>query len=230
MYYSPSAEIEKYLQDVVETYDLNKYAVYGIEVLKAEWLEDQGQWKISLRRENGEIFEDFADFYINGGGILKYVEAPQSALPRKGISVAHKFDCNSTPRWPHIEGLRSFKGPLTHSGRYDESIDLRDKRVLVVGIGSSGTQIVPSILDDVKHIHLVARSKTWITGGIGANWVEPNAKEALGNFYYSEKTKQRFAKDPKTYLRYIKSIDTEMSHRFRMYLNGTPEFYAAINV
>ncbi|KIW16980.1 hypothetical protein PV08_04171 [Exophiala spinifera] len=205
MYYSPSAEIENYLQDVVETYDLNKYAVYGIEVLKAEWLEDQGQWKITLRRENGEIFEDFADFYINGGGIL------------------------NTPRWPHIEGLRSFKGPLTHSGRYDESIDLRDKRVLVIGIGSSGTQIVPSILDNVKHIHLVARSKTWITGGIGANWVEPNAKEALGNFYYSEKTKQRFAEDPEAYLRYIKSIDTEMSHRFRMYLNGTPEFYAAIN-
>lgn len=46
----------------------------------------------------------------------------------------------------------------------------------------------------------------------------------------SEKTKQRFADDPVSYLRYIKSIDTEMSHRFGMYLNGTPEFYAAIEV
>lgn len=46
----------------------------------------------------------------------------------------------------------------------------------------------------------------------------------------SEETKKRFAEDPEAYLQYIKSIDTEMSKRFRMYLNGTPEFYAAINV
>jgi len=71
MYYSPSAEIEKYLQEVVEKYDLNKYAVYGTEVVKAEWLESQGQWKVTLKRENGEIFEDYADFYINAGGILR---------------------------------------------------------------------------------------------------------------------------------------------------------------
>lgn len=71
MYYSPSAEIEKYLQEVVQTYGLDKYAVYGIEVLKAEWQENEGKWKITLKRENGEIFEDWADFYINGGGILR---------------------------------------------------------------------------------------------------------------------------------------------------------------
>lgn len=70
MYYSPAEEIENYLKEVVEQYDLNKYAVYGTEVVKAEWLDNQGQWKITLRR-NEETFEDYADFFINGGGILK---------------------------------------------------------------------------------------------------------------------------------------------------------------
>ncbi|KAM3419709.1 putative sterigmatocystin biosynthesis monooxygenase stcW [Cercospora zeina] len=205
MYYSPSDEIETYLQEVVEKYDLGKYAVYNTEVVNAEWLDSEGHWKITLNRK-GEIFEDYADFFINAGGIL------------------------NTPRWPAIQGLNSFEGPLTHSARYDRSIDLHDKRVLVIGVGSSGTQIVPAILNDVKHIHLVARSKTWITGGIGATWVEPNARQTatMGNFYYSEKTKKRFVENPEAYLRYIKSIENEISHRFMMYLNGTPQFYAAI--
>ena len=166
------------------------------------------------------------------GGFSGKSSSARALYHGRNMPVTHGIDCHSTPRWPHIEGLRSFKGPLTHSGRYDQSIDLHDKRVLVIGIGSSGTQIVPSILKDVKHIHLVARSKTWITGGIGANWVEPNAREtpAMGNFYYSENTKKRFAEDPESYRQYIKSIDTEISHRFKMYLNGTPEFYGAINV
>ena len=70
MYYSPSNEIENYLQEMVEKYDLNKYAVYGTEIVKATWLDSQGQWRITLKR-NGEIFEDYADFFVNGGGILK---------------------------------------------------------------------------------------------------------------------------------------------------------------
>lgn len=70
MYYSPSNEIENYLQEVVDKHNLDKYAVYGTTVEKAEWLDIQGQWKLTLTR-NGETFEDYVDFFVNAGGILK---------------------------------------------------------------------------------------------------------------------------------------------------------------
>ncbi|KAL7003858.1 hypothetical protein EMMF5_006612, partial [Cystobasidiomycetes sp. EMM_F5] len=48
-------------------------------------------------------------------------------------------------KWPSILGLQDFKGTLLHSANYDTSVDLTDKTVAVIGSGSSGIQIVPSI-------------------------------------------------------------------------------------
>lgn len=45
-----------------------------------------------------------------------------------------------------------------HTARYDKTHDLTDKRVLTVGIGSSGVQVIPKILHRVKELHVVAVS------------------------------------------------------------------------
>lgn len=46
----------------------------------------------------------------------------------------------------------------------------------------------------------------------------------------SELTKQKFRENPEYYLHYIKAIDAELTQRFRLYLNGTPEFMGGIEV
>lgn len=48
-------------------------------------------------------------------------------------------------KWPAIEGLHSFQGKLCHSAKWDDSYDFTGKRVAVIGIGSSGIQIVPQL-------------------------------------------------------------------------------------
>lgn len=46
-------------------------------------------------------------------------------------------------KWPDIKGLHSFKGDLVHSAKWQKDIDLKNKRVAVIGNGASGVQIVP---------------------------------------------------------------------------------------
>lgn len=195
-YYSSSKEIFQYFKDVASSNNLERFVKFGHKVVNAEWLEERGQWKISIMRmEDSTVFDDYAEFFLNGGGHL------------------------NAWKWPKIEGLHDFQGRLLHSANWDESVDLTGKKVLVVGVGSSAVQIVPSIIDKVKSLHVIARSPTWITAGFAPKYAGPNGN----NFDYSEETKRRFREDPKFYLAYCKAIESELSVRFRMVVNGSDE-------
>lgn len=45
-----------------------------------------------------------------------------------------------------------------HSANYDNTVDLKGKRVLNIGVGSSGVQIVPQIINEVDQLYVVAVS------------------------------------------------------------------------
>ncbi len=56
----------------------------------------------------------------------------------------------------------SFDGPLFHSSRWDHSVDLRGKRVAVIGTGASAVQFVPAIQPMVSSLHLYQRTAQWV--------------------------------------------------------------------
>jgi len=56
------------------------------------------------------------------------------------------------PLLPDIKGRDSFAGPSFHSARWDHSIDLRDKRVAVIGTGASAVQFIPEIAPRVGEL------------------------------------------------------------------------------
>jgi cation diffusion facilitator CzcD-associated flavoprotein CzcO len=67
----------------------------------------------------------------------------------------------SVPKECDIPGNENFKGPLFHSARWDWSVDLKGKDVIVVGNGCSATQFVPEIAKEVKTLTQAVRSKHW---------------------------------------------------------------------
>lgn len=80
-YYSGSDEICQYLTDVADKHGLMKYVKMNHEVTKAEWIQSSGKWKFTINGPEG-VFDDYADFYINGGGVLKFViEASKDLFP-----------------------------------------------------------------------------------------------------------------------------------------------------
>jgi cation diffusion facilitator CzcD-associated flavoprotein CzcO len=50
-----------------------------------------------------------------------------------------------------------------HSANWDESFDWKDKRVALIGAGSSGIQILPQIQPRAKLVVHFIRGKTWIS-------------------------------------------------------------------
>ena len=53
---------------------------------------------------------------------------------------------------PKIDGIENYRGILTHTANWNSSIDWKDKRVAVIGTGSSGIQIIPQIVKGIAPI------------------------------------------------------------------------------
>jgi len=81
-------------------------------------------------------------------------------------------------KWPDIKGLERFQGVKAHTAAYPIGLDLKGKRVAVVGTGSSGIQLITKIQPDVEKLFTWIRTPTWMTAGYASTHAGPNG----GNF------------------------------------------------
>ncbi len=125
-------EIQKYFERCERKYGLSSFIRFSSAVADARW--EDGRWK--LRTADGE--EDEGDVLVSAAGALHH------------------------PRYPEIPGLGDFAGPCFHTARWDHTVDLRGKRVGVIGTGSTASQVVPGIVDKVERVHLFQRTPQWV--------------------------------------------------------------------
>ncbi|PWZ02444.1 FAD/NAD(P)-binding domain-containing protein [Testicularia cyperi] len=157
-FFARQSEMEEYLQEVAARFGLEAKTEFGTEVYGATWDESRCHWLVKYRTLDGEHHATAtARTLVNCSGAL--------SVPR---------DCD-------VPGWQDFEGPLFHSARWDTSVDLTDKRVVVLGNGCSATQIVPSVAPQVKSVTQIVRAKHWYAPtpqdpmpGRVAKWLERN--------------------------------------------------------
>ena len=66
------------------------------------------------------------------------------------------------PRYPEIPGQETFAGPAFHSSRWDHSVSLPDKRIGLIGTGSTGVQIVAELGGKVRQLKVFQRTAQWV--------------------------------------------------------------------
>ena len=132
--YVGSADLKAYLESVVDKYSLRSHIRFNQEIAEAHFDESTGIW--TLKSASGE------DFTAN--------------VVTAGTGQLHR------PRWPDIPGIESFKGPNWHSAQWDHSVDLKGKRVAVIGNGASAIQFVPEIAKEAARVDIYQRSASWV--------------------------------------------------------------------
>jgi cation diffusion facilitator CzcD-associated flavoprotein CzcO len=80
----------------------------------------------------------------------------------------------------------------------------QDKRIAVIGNGSSGIQIVPAMLPDVHHIDHYIRGRTWISPSFARDEIEKRGS-GIDNFSFTSEEIEAFKKDHKSYQTFRKS-------------------------
>lgn len=66
------------------------------------------------------------------------------------------------PRIPRIPGIDGFDGPVFHSSQWRHDVELRGRRVAVVGTGASAVQLTPELARRGAEVTLFQRSAAWI--------------------------------------------------------------------
>ncbi len=125
-------EIQRYHAEVVDHYGLREKIRFGTEVAAARW--DEPGWTV----ETASGDELSADFVVMATGLLHH------------------------PKIPDIPGRESFAGRSVHSARWDDEIDVTGKRVAVIGMGSTGVQLVSAFQPIASTVRLFSRSPQWV--------------------------------------------------------------------
>jgi cation diffusion facilitator CzcD-associated flavoprotein CzcO len=80
-YYSEGHEILRYFQDTASKHGLNKYIHLKHRVDYAQWLEEEGKWRVTMTNlDTGETFHDEGEVLINATGFLKCVMAMKNLV------------------------------------------------------------------------------------------------------------------------------------------------------
>lgn len=131
--YSYQPEIWAYLEQCVDDFGLESQIRYNHTVHDLRWCDQEQRWH--LHTSHGEWS---ASIVVSAAGSL------------------------SEPAIPHIQGLDDFRGDMFHSARWNHAVDLRDKRVAVIGTGASAIQFIPKIQPLVKQLNVFQRTAAWI--------------------------------------------------------------------
>ncbi len=127
-------EIQKYTEDLADNFGLRPHLKLNDEAKTAAWDDAAAKWKITTA--SGKTYET-------------------SAL------IAALGQLNR-PKLPEIEGREKFKGPSFHSARWDHGVDLKGKRVGIVGSAASAVQIIPEVAKVAGHLTVFQRTPNWV--------------------------------------------------------------------
>jgi len=129
--YSSQPEILAYAKHVAERFELRSDIRFETRVEAADFDETTDLWHI----RTSDNTTTSSRFFVMATG------------------------CLSSTTLPDIAGLEDFEGVTVHTGQWPkEGVDLKDKRVAIVGTGSSGVQAIPVIAEQCKELIVFQRT------------------------------------------------------------------------
>jgi cation diffusion facilitator CzcD-associated flavoprotein CzcO len=151
--FAPGAEILAYFKRVADKYSVTERIRFNEAVVSSQY--ENAKWLVTTSK--GNSFQ--ADFVINCTGILHH------------------------PARPDIPGVDSFSGDVFHTAQWDHTVDLKGKKVGIIGTGSTATQVIPNLAKEVGKLSVFQRTPQWIL--------------PLKNKKFSERFKKSLRDNPK---------------------------------
>jgi len=158
--YLTQPEILDYLNKVADRFDLRRSYQFNTKVTSTYFNEENNYWEVTT--DKGETVT--AKFLITGLGLL------------------------SATNVPNFKGLETFKGEQYHTARWPQDVDLKGKRVGIIGTGSTGVQVIIDIAPKVEHLTVFQRTPQYSVP-IGLK-VQSEAEKAEIKANYEEIWKQ----------------------------------------
>lgn len=130
-YFSAQPDLERYANHVADRFDLRKDIRLSNAVNSLRFDSDTNRWHVHSANDDHVI--------------CKYIIAATGAL--------------SAPNMPDWPGREKFQGRIYHTTQWpDKPLDLQDKRVGIIGTGSTSIQAAPILAKRSKHLTVFQRT------------------------------------------------------------------------
>lgn len=149
------AEIHQYFSSVFTRFGIDKLTRFNETVTSCVYGDESHQWTVQTSK--GDTLT--ADLLFSACGLLHH------------------------PKFPEVDGYDDFSGSKFHSAQWDHNVDLKGKRVGIIGTGSTAAQIIPELVKlEGTNVTVFQRTPQWTV-----------SMEDRG---FSDAEKLRFAKQP----------------------------------
>jgi len=132
--FATQPEILAYAEWVAERLDLRRDITFNTRISGAQYDETSTTWKVST--STGKTLK--TRFIVTAAGVLSAAIVPRFA------------------------GTEDFKGAVYHPGHWPETpVDFSGKRVAVIGVGSSGVQLIPELAKQAAQLTVFQRTPAY---------------------------------------------------------------------
>ncbi len=131
--FAKQPEIKRYAEDTVAQTGIGESIRFGHELQAARWNAGSALWELDT-----------------------------SAGPCTARFIIVATGPMHEPVTPALPGLESFTGERFHSAAWNHAVELRGKRVAVIGTGASAIQFVPAIQPLAASLTVFQRSAPWV--------------------------------------------------------------------
>ena len=150
-------ENSKYFDWVADHFDLRRHIQFETEVKALTWDEVACEWQIDI-------------------------VGPDGARTIRSRAVITAVGFLGRPNLPNIPGAETFAGAAWHTARWPEGVDMKGKRVAVIGTGATGYQMIPELALEAAHVTVFQRTPQWLSPVPGyrspfppqVNWLDRN--------------------------------------------------------
>jgi 4-hydroxyacetophenone monooxygenase len=137
-HFSPQPVLLAYFRRVADKHGLRAHIRFEAEVLDCIFDEAAAEWQVRVKDKTGKV---------------------ETLVARAVISAVGQLN---QPRYPDIPGVGAFEGPAFHSARWRHDVDLKGKRVAVIGTGASAFQFAPEVAKEAAQLTIFQRTPPWL--------------------------------------------------------------------
>jgi cation diffusion facilitator CzcD-associated flavoprotein CzcO len=130
--YSYGPEIQAYMEKVANDFDVTSIVKFATAVTDITY--EEPIWHLTTSHGDQEVF----DIVISATGVLHHTTIP------------------------NFKGRETFAGESFHTAKWQDGIDLSGKRVGIIGTGSTASQIIGAVTEQVEKMVVFQRTPQWI--------------------------------------------------------------------
>lgn len=137
-YFPTQAELRQYMIHIADKYGITQNIRFNTELIRATWDEQGAKWNLVLKKPDSSEETIEANVVVSAAGLFGRASLPD------------------------IPGINQYKGRILHTTDWDHGYDYAGKRIALIGNGSTGTQLMPSVAEKAKSVTAFQRTPQWI--------------------------------------------------------------------